>query len=201
VGEDGPTHHGVFAVGFLRQVPGMKILCPACHTELREMLRWAVLANDGPIAVRYPRGGEGSFRAKPWDPANSVESHGHGRDAAIITYGSLINQAMDAAERLREKGIEVTVCRLTSLNPVPANALEGLCSGIRNFVILEEATAGVAESIACALYDRMPGCKVAIRDLGDDFTPHGDMNALYKSVGLDADSITKLVCEVVHNEE
>ena len=82
-----------------------------------------------------------------------------------------------------------------------ADALEDLCAGIRNFVILEEATAGVAESIACALYDRVPGCKVAIRDLGDDFTPHGDMNALYKSVGLDADSITKLVCEVVHNEK
>ena len=201
VGEDGPTHHGVFDVGFLRQVPGMKILCPASLTELSEMLRWAVLENDGPVAVRYPRGGEGTFRAKPWNPQNSVESHGHGRDAAIITYGSLINQAMEAAEQLREKGIEVTVCRLTSLNPVPGDALEGLCSGIRNFVILEEATAGAAESIACALYDRVPGCEVVIRDLGDDFTPHGDMNALYRSVGLDADSITKLVCEVVHNEE
>ena len=201
VGEDGPTHHGVFDVGFLRQVPGMKILCPASLTELSEMLRWAVLENDGPVAVRYPRGGEGTFRAKPWNPQNSVESHGHGRDAAIITYGSLINQAMEAAEQLREKGIEVTVCRLTSLNPVPGDALEGLCSGSRNFVILEEATAGAAESIACALYDRVPGCEVVIRDLGDDFTPHGDMNALYRSVGLDADSITKLVCEVVHNEE
>ena len=108
---------------------------------------------------------------------------------------------MEAAEQLREKDIHVTVARLTSLNPVPADALEGICCGIRNFVILEEATAGVAESIACALYDRVPGCNVSIRDLGSDFVPHGDQRSLYKRAGLDADSITKLVCEVVHNEK
>ena len=201
VGEDGPTHHGVFDVGFLRQVPGMTILCPASHDELREMLRWAVKDCGGPVAVRYPRGAEGSFRAKPWNPESALESWHHGTDAAIITYGTLINQAMEAAEQLREKGIHVTVVRLTSLNPVPADALEGICCGIRNFVILEEATAGAAESIACALYDRVPGCKVAIRDLGSDFVPHGDQGSLYRRAGLDADSITKLVCEVVHNEK
>ena len=201
VGEDGPTHHGVFDVGFLRQVPGMTILCPASHAELREMLRWAVLEQNGPVAVRYPRGSEGAFPSCDWDPNFAVESFRHGKDAAIITYGMLINQAMAAAEQLQEKGIHVTVVRLTVLNPIPADALEGPCSGIKNFVILEEATAGAAESIACALYDRVPGCDVSIRDLGTDFMPHGDMNALYKSAGLDADSITKLVCEVVRNEK
>lgn len=201
VGEDGPTHHGVFDVGFLRQVPGMTILCPASHSELREMLRWAVKDCGGPVAVRYPRGAEGSFRAKPWNPDSALESWHHGTDAAIITYGTLINQAMEAAEQLREKGIHVTVIRLTVLNPIPAEALEDLCSGISNFVILEEATAGAAESIACALYDRVPGCDVSIRDLGTDFVPHGDMNALYKSAGLDAGSITKYICEVLHNEK
>ena len=201
VGEDGPTHHGVFDVGFLRQVPGMKILCPACHSELREMLRWAVLENDGPVAVRYPRGAEGAFRAKPWDPRSSLERWYNGTDAAIITYGGLINQAMEAARQLRERDIHVTVIRLTSLNPVPADALESLCCGIKSFLILEEANCGIAESIACALYDRVPGCQVAIRDLGPDFTPHGDMTSLYKATGLDAGSITDLVCEVLAHEE
>lgn len=201
VGEDGPTHHGVFDVGFLRQVPGMKILCPACHSELREMLRWAVLECDGPVAVRYPRGSEGAFRAKPWDPQSSLERWYNGTDAAIITYGSLINQAMEAARQLRERDIHVTVIRLMSLNPVPADALGGLCCGIKSFLILEEANCGIADSIACALYDRVPGCQVAIRALGSDFTPHGDMTSLYKATGLDADSITKQVCEVLAHEE
>ena len=64
-------------------------------------------------------------------------------------------------------------------------------------MILEEATAGAAESLACALHEVAPGSTVAIRDLGADFTPHGDMNSLYKLAGLDAGSITKLVCEVL----
>ena len=136
VGEDGPTHHGVFDVGFLRQVPGMKILCPASHAELSEMLRWAVLKSDGPVAVRYPRGSEGAFRAKPWNPRSCAESWLHGSDAAIITYGSLINQAMEAAEQLREKGIHVTVIRLTGLDAHLADSLEGLGCGIQNFFIL-----------------------------------------------------------------
>ena len=165
------------------------------------MLRWAVLECDGPVAVRYPRGSEGAFRAKAWDPQSSLERWYNGTDAAIITYGSLINQAMEAARQLRERDIHVTVIRLTSLNPIPADGLEGLCCGINHFIILEEATCGAAESIACVLYERVPGCDVVIRDLGRDFTPHGDMTSLYKATGLDADSITKLVCEVVHNEE
>ena len=165
------------------------------------MLRWAVLESDGPVAVRYPRGSEGAFRAKPWHTRSCAESWLHGMDAAIITYGSLINQAMEAAELLKAKGIHVTIIRLTSLDTHLADALEGLGCGIQNFFILEEATCGAAESIACALYDRVPGCNVSIRDLGRDFMPHGDMNSLYKLAGLDAGSITKFVCEVLHHEK
>ena len=201
VGEDGPTHHGVFDVGFLRQVPGMQILCPACHAELKQMLRWAVQECDGPVAVRYPRGAEGRFRCESWDPKASVEVYGNARDAAIITYGSLVNQALEAADALKERGIDVSVVRLTSLNPIPADALESAVSGISRFVIMEEATGGIAEGLACALYERVPGCTVAIRDLGYEFMPHGDMASLYKFAGLDADSITNLVCEVLHDEK
>ena len=58
VGDDGPTHHGVFDVGFLRQIPGIRILTPVSLAEQRDMLRWAVEDYNGPVAVRYPRGGE-----------------------------------------------------------------------------------------------------------------------------------------------
>ena len=197
VGEDGPTHHGVFDVGFLRQIPGVRILCPASHEELRQMLRWAVLESDGPVAVRYPRGSEGAFTDCNWNPDTPVVAHRHGRDAAIVTYGLLVNQALEAAELLQKQGISVSVLRLTGLSPVPLGALEAAVSGITKFVILEEATAGAAESLACALHEVAPGSTVAIRDLGSDFTPHGDMNSLYKLAGLDAGSITKLVCEVL----
>ena len=66
---------------------------------------------------------------------------------------------------------------------------------------MEETTGGIAEGLACALYERVPGCTVAIRDLGYEFMPHGDMASLYKFAGFDAESITKLVCEVLHDEK
>ena len=197
VGEDGPTHHGVFDVGFLRQVPGLRILCPASHAELSQMLRWAVKDCPGPVAVRYPRGSEGAYTASCWDPAAPVVVHRHGKDAALVTYGNLVNQALEAAQQLSAKGIEVSVVRLTSLNPIPSGALEAAVSGISRFVILEEGTRGIADSLTCALHRIEPGCTVAVRDLGPDFVPHGDQNSLYKHSGLDAGSITNFVCEVL----
>ena len=102
VGEDGPTHHGVFDVGFLRQVPGMTILCPASHAELREMLRWAVLECGGPVAVRYPRGSEGIYQDSAFGGnPNNVCVHREGSDVTLITYGNLINNVLEASRKTR----------------------------------------------------------------------------------------------------
>ena len=93
VGEDGRTHHGMFDVGYLRQVPGMKIYCPASFAELRRMLRQAVLEDKGPVAVRYPRGGEGAYRT---DAAQTLLKEG--TDCTVVTYGTTINAVLEAAE-------------------------------------------------------------------------------------------------------
>ena len=78
VGEDGETHHGVFDVGYLRHAPGMTVLCPASCVELTQMMTWAVNDCTGPVAVRYPRGGDGRFTESNWDPNASVVCHRHG---------------------------------------------------------------------------------------------------------------------------
>ena len=196
VGEDGPTHHGVFDVGFLRQVPGMTILCPASHAELSQMLRWAVLDCGGPVAVRYPRGAEGAYKdcAFAGDP-KAVCVHREGTDVTLITYGNLINNVLSAAERLAEKGISARVLRLLSASHIP-ELREHICGPA---VVIEEAAerSGVKEAVCWSL----PGIRVHGIDLGPDFVPHGDMASLYQLAGLDADSITNFVCEVVHNEE
>ena len=97
VGEDGETHHGVFDVGFLDTVPGMTVLCPACFSELKEMLRWAVGA-DGPVAVRYPRGGEGrQYPAWAGEGASLLRS---GTDVTLVAYGTLADEVLTAAELL-----------------------------------------------------------------------------------------------------
>ena len=196
VGEDGPTHHGVFDVGFLRQVPGMKILCPASHDELRQMLRWAVLESEGPVAVRYPRGSEGAYTdcAFTGDPGGLC-LHREGTDVTLITYGSLVNNVLAAADALAEHGIRAKVLRLLSASHIPE--LKAHISGPA--VVIEEAAenSGIKETVCWSL----PGVRVHGIDLGDRFVPHGDMASLYRLAGLDAGSITKFVCEVVRNEE
>ena len=192
VGEDGPTHHGVFDVGFLRQVPGMTILCPSSHAELREMLRWAVQECDGPVSVRYPRGAEGNYRESAFtgDP-KGVCIHRGGTDVTLVTYGNLINNVLESAEMLEKNGISAKVIRLLSASHIPE--LSDMIFGPA--VVIEEACtgSGIKEAVAWSL----PEKQVHGIDLGPDFVPHGDQNSLYKHAGLDAGSITKFVCEVV----
>ena len=196
VGEDGPTHHGVFDVGYLRQVPGMKVLCPASHAELAEMLRWAVKVHNGPVAVRYPRGSQGAYQESAFtgDPSG-VCIHRDGTDVTLITYGNFINNVLSAADGLLERGIRARVLRLLSVTDL--SELPGQIAGPA--VIIEEAAegSGIKEAIAWQL----PGVQVHGIDLGPQFIPHGDQNSLYKLTGLDAGSITEFVCEVLQHEK
>ena len=189
VGEDGETHHGVFDAGFLRQVPGMTVLCPASLAEQKQMLRWAVLDCDGPVAVRYPRGGDGQVKESFWDPDSGVIAHRHGKDGAIITYGTLVNQALAAADLLAEKGIHISVLRLTRLNPIPLDGLEAALAGQNNILIAEEASGGMAESLAWQIHRIYPGCRIETADLGNEYVTHGSLMELYHKHGLDGQSL------------
>ncbi len=201
VGEDGATHHGVFDMGFLRQVPGMTVLCPASCAELSEMLRWALTARTGPVALRYPRGGDGLVTASAWDENTPVVTHRSGKDGAIVTYGTLVNQALEAAELLAKQGIDVSVIRLTRVNPIPEGALEAALTGHKHILIAEEATAGMAESLAWTLHRIDPDCAIAVADLGRDFVSHGAIAQLYKEHGLDGQSLADRFLEVYHHEK
>ena len=196
VGEDGQTHHGVFDVGFLRQAQGIQILCPATTEELRHMLHWAVCDGSGPIAIRYPRGGDGALTTSHWDGQTPVVCHRTGSDGVIVTYGTLTNNALQAAELLSAQGIEVGVVRLLSLNPIPEAALEAALAGQNHILIAEEAICGIAESLAWQLSRRIPQAHIAIADLGREYVTHGDMASLYRHHGLDAQSLAEKIKEV-----
>lgn len=203
VGEDGPTHHGVFDVGFLRQVPGMRILCPASRLELEQMLRWAVTQCTGPVAVRYPRGGDGAYTGSGFVPEKGVVRHLEGDGCTIVTYGTLVNHAVSAAEALRGEGISCGVIRLTQVNPLETEELLAALPENRPVFIFEEtaANAGIREALAWRLRQRRPRLPVYGRDLGEGFVPHGDMPALYRLVELDAESMVNDVREVLSHEE
>ena len=201
VGDDGPTHHGVFDVGFLRQVPGMTILTPVSFAEQRDMLRWAILEHDGPVAVRYPRGGEGSCSESAWQGIDGELVHVHrtGSHVTIVTYGTMLEEAMVAAEHLREQGIEATVLRLLAVAELPiAELLQKMVPG-KPVVVVEETAplCGIHQALAFETRKLLPDCRVYGRDLGKGFVPHGARNLLLKDCGLDGASIAEFVKEVL----
>ena len=197
VGEDGETHHGVFDVGFLRHVPGMSILAPASCAELKQMLRWAVKECSGPIAIRYPRGGDGSYKESLWNPDKTVVAHRTGEAAVIITYGNLVNNALSAAEQLAAEGVDISVVRLTQLGFIDFEELEDHLRGIENVIIAEDASAGISEAVTAALGNRH---HIFQLNLGRGYVTHGSITELHKQYGLDSASLAATVKEVLRNE-
>jgi len=203
VGEDGETHHGVFDVGFLRQVPGMRILCPASCAELKDMLRWAVQEQTGPVAIRYPRGGDRGYGDSSWNGTGSnICCHAKGSDVTIVTYGVLVENALKAARLLQQQGVSAAVLRILDVSTIPAQALLGQLSEKRCVVVLEEVCSGSAirESLAWELQRLAPDVRVYGMDLGEGYVAHGAMDALYRSCGLDEQSICDYILEVTGHE-
>lgn len=201
VGEDGETHHGLFDVGFLRHAPGLKILAPASCQELSQMLRWAVCDCQGPVAIRYPRGGDRDYTDSAWDNAMGSEGgiccHRTGKDVTLITYGLLLQNAMDAADILEKQGISATVLRLLTVEPLPMEQIAAAISQNHKVVVLEESCGcGIAESLSCQLQKRIPDCQIHQMDLGRRYITHGSISRLYSHYGLDGKSVAEFVKEV-----
>ena len=200
VGDDGPTHHGVFDVGFLRQMPGMLLLNPVSFAEQQDMLRWAVSEYDGPVAIRYPRGSEGSYTASDWKGLETgVVTHRQGKDVTFVTYGVMLDNVLEAAKLLSQQGIEATVLRLVNLTDLHEAQILELAPKDRPVIVVEEAAAGsgIHEALAYGLMQLCPGCRVSGRDLGKDFITHGNVKKLYEICGLDATSLAAYTKEVV----
>ncbi len=207
VGEDGETHHGIFDVGFLRQTPGMTVLCPASLAEQKQMLRWAVEDCTGPVAVRYPRGGNGTYRDSAWIPGmaardGALACHRTGADVTLITYGTLLDNVMQAAELLDRQGIHATVLRLLTVAPLPVAQIVSGISARHHVVVVEEVCAGsgIRQDLAWELCHALPDCKVDGIDLGHRFVTHGSPASLYQYCGLDAQSIADYTREVLRHE-
>ena len=118
VGEDGETHHGVFDVGYLRQVPGMQILCPANQEELTIMLRRGVLEMEGPVAIRAPRGGDGAL--KTWTDEGVIQQGSH---ITLIAYGTMINTMIAVGASLKKQGIQAEIIKLGTIKPLDIEAI------------------------------------------------------------------------------
>ncbi len=207
VGEDGETHHGIYDVGFLRQAPGMMVLCPVSCLELDHMLHWAVEQYDGPVAIRYPRGSDRGFSASGWKDRENISlagdlmCHREGRDITLITYGTVLENVMQAADILAKKGIEATVLRLLTVAPLPTQkVLENLSESSNVLIVEEAAGSGVHEALALHIIAKRPNAKVSAIDLSGEFITHGSLASLYQHCGLDSHSIANKALEVCRDE-
>ena len=198
VGADGETHHGCFDPNYLSQIPGMTVFCPASFAELRSMLRRAVLEETGPVAVRYPRGGEEQYRDCCGDEAVTVLRRG--KDCTIISYGILINQALDAAERLAAKGIEASVVKLNRISPLTAADLQELKSTAAMLVLEDCVESGcVGERLAAVLLQAgIAPQRLILKNSGNDFVQQGSVGELYHALGLDGEGVAAALEEVLH---
>ena len=191
VGEDGPTHHGVFDVGYLRQIPGMTVLSPMTEKELREAIQFAIEDCTGPVAVRYPRGKLQTSEQLPiYEMPNAV----------LVSYGEMSKNCIEAVKKLNEAELRVNFCRLEAIKPLNWDRINAAIGSARHLFIIEDCQENgcVGQTLAAELSGR---CRVHCRNLGDTFTPHGDLPSLYRYAGLDTDAIIQFVREALTENE
>jgi len=202
VGEDGPTHHGVFDIAYLRHVPNMVLMAPKDENELQHMIKTAV-EYPGPTAVRYPRG---TGYGVPMDQElkqleiGKAELLMDGTDVAIISIGNMVYPAMEAAKRLAGDGISATVVNARFVKPLDGELILRVAKKTGRVVTVEEHAlmggfgSAVLESLDAA---GMTGVKSLRIGLPDAYIEHGTQALLRKKYGLDADGIYSSVREFV----
>ncbi|MGO5095516.1 1-deoxy-D-xylulose-5-phosphate synthase [Agathobaculum sp. LCP25S3_E8] len=191
VGADGATHNGVLDVAFLRSIPGMKIFCPSNFAELRSMMSHALYHENGPVAIRYPRGGEGAFRKDTAGETIACVREAAGHTVTLLTHGVLVNEAIAAADMLENKGVHAQVYKVNEIGNGLADAfrereqeLSGWCVVVED--VVESGSLG--EWVAAHQSGRVDRLNT-----GDRFLPHGGVNELYRHCGIDAEGIASFV--------
>ena len=197
VGEDGETHQGVFDVAYLNSVPGMRVLAPASFAEMESMLERAVLEMDGPVAVRYPRGGEGAYQADSGSaPAVCLRP---GRDITMVSYGVEINDVLAAAESLAKEGIEAEVIKLNEITPIPGDFVLESVKRTGALLVAEDsiASAGVGQRLAAAAAVAGVSARTVLINSADRFVHHGAVSSLKAELSLDREGIMNQAREVL----
>ena len=199
VGEDGPTHHGVFDLAYLRSIPNMTIASPMDEHELRKLMYTAQLPNQGPFAIRYPRGRGVQV---DWEcPLEAVQvgkgrKLKEGKDIAVLTLGPLGNEAAKAIASAEQKsGKSIAHYDLRFLKPLDEEMLDEIGQNYTSIVTVEDGTlkGGMGSAILEFMSDR--GYTPTIRRIGipDAFVQHGTPKELYQLCGMDAESIEKVL--------
>ena len=196
VGSDGETHQGIFDLSYLSSIPNMTVMAPKNKWELSDMLKFAV-AFDGPIALRYPRGeaydGLREFRAPVVYGRSEVIYEE--ADIALLAVGSMVKLAEKVRDILKDTGYNCTLINARFVKPIDEALLEELAKTHKLAVTMEEnvRTGGFGDHVLEYVNDRELPMRVLNVSLPDEYIEHGNVDLLYKEVGLDPEQIAKRV--------
>ena len=195
VGADGPTHHGVFDIAYLRSIPNIVSMAPKDEDELQHLLKTALTYEEGPIALRYPRGTGIGVKIAPEPvplPIGKAEICREGEDLLIVAIGNRVHPALEAAQTLAETGIDSTVLNARFIKPLDAALIIELAQQIGKVITVEDGVlmGGFGSAILEALAaEGVTDVRVARLGVPDRFIEHGDVKTLYDRYGYDTQAI------------
>lgn len=203
VGEDGPTHHGVFDISALRPVPNLTLCSPMDERELRRMMYTAQLPGKGTVVIRYPRGK--GVCGEDWQcpleeiPVGKARCISQGKDVAVLSYGPIGNDVQKAVNVLKEEGCPLSVAHydMRFCKPLDTELLEDVSARFKRVVTVEDAQreGGFGSAVLEWMSDNNKDVKVQRIGLPDHFVEHGTVNELKVIAGIDNDTIKKVIRE------
>jgi 1-deoxy-D-xylulose-5-phosphate synthase len=202
VGEDGPTHHGVFDLAYLRPIPNLVISAPYNEHDLRNLMYTAAYGNEGPFVIRYPRGqGEKvDWRNQPQlIPIGKGKRLKSGSDMALLSIGTIGNSAAKAIARAEEMGISVAHYDMLFLKPIDEELLHEVAKNFKHIITLENGVikGGMGSAVVEFLADNgYIDNRVFRIGIEDQFVTHGTIAELQRITGIDAESILRKIKEV-----
>ena len=197
VGQDGPTHHGVFDLSYFRHIPNMILMSPKDESELKDML-YSAYTYKRPVAIRYPRGeAQGVLIDEAFKeiPLGSWETLKEGNDLTIIACGNMVYPALAAAEELEKEGIHVGVINGRFIKPMDKKMLMGVATQTKKILTLEEnvLVGGFGSGVMELLSEHETHIPVKAMGIPDTFITHGNQKTLRKTLGIDREGIKKAI--------
>jgi 1-deoxy-D-xylulose-5-phosphate synthase len=199
-GEDGPTHHGILDLAFMRSIPGMIVSAPKDGNELRDLMATALAHESGPFSIRYPKASAAPFDLEAEArilPIGEWEVVRPGKDAAILAVGPMVSLALKAAETLKAKGLDVEVVNCRFIKPLDEGYLAARLPAFGRVVTIEEGVLQGGFGSAVLEWKEAAGVATPVHRIGlpDEYTPHGPRPRLLQDLGLTAEAIEKALTE------
>jgi 1-deoxy-D-xylulose-5-phosphate synthase len=197
VGQDGETHHGLFDIAIIKNIPNFILIAPSTGEELRDMIYFAARYEVGPVAIRYPRGGidtkDFSFEDGRRFVLGRIRRLTPGRKLAIFTFGDMVSVARQVRDLLGRQKSGVTIINLLTIKPLDIRGVERVLKDVKHAITLENGviTGGAGEYLLSSIKSELRKKIIFCAGFPDTFIPHGNNKQLFKQFGIDAESLAK----------